>query len=71
MRVFIGRTLSVLHDAARGLRRLRCPLPRRHRCGSAHTPILASRASFSSPFSTVSPGAYFRYHQHQSCFTSS
>jgi hypothetical protein len=32
-------------------------------CGSAHKPILASRASFSNPSSTVSPGAYFRYHQ--------
>jgi hypothetical protein len=34
-------------------------------CGSAHKPFLASRASFSSSSSTVSPGAYFRYHQHQ------
>jgi hypothetical protein len=31
-------------------------------CGSAHKPILASRAFFSNPSSTVSPGAYFRYH---------
>jgi hypothetical protein len=33
--------------------------------GSAHKPFFASRAYFSSPSSTVSPGAYFRYHQHQ------
>ena len=33
-------------------------------CGSAHKPFLASRAWFSNPSSTVSPGAYFRYHQH-------
>jgi hypothetical protein len=39
--------------------------------GAAHTPFLASRASFSNPSSTVSPGAYFRYHQHQPCLTSS
>jgi len=32
-------------------------------CGSAHKHFLASRASFSNPSSTVSPGAYFRYHQ--------
>jgi len=31
-------------------------------CGSAHKPFLASLASRSSPSSTVSPGAYFRYH---------
>jgi hypothetical protein len=36
-------------------------------CGSAHKPFLASRASFSNPSSTVSPGACFRYHQHQPC----
>jgi hypothetical protein len=40
-------------------------------CGSTHKPILASRASFSNPSSPVSPGAYFRYHQHQPCLTSS
>jgi len=33
-------------------------------CGLAHNPFLASRASLSNPFSTVFPGAYFRYHQH-------
>lgn len=33
--------------------------------GSTHKPFLASRASLSSPSSTVSLGAYFRYHQHQ------
>ena len=38
--------------------------------GSAHSPFLASRASVSSPSSTVFPGAYFRYHQHQRCLTS-
>jgi len=32
--------------------------------GSAHNPFLASRASASKRSSTVSPGAYFRYHQH-------
>ena len=32
MRVFIGRTLSVLHDAARGLRSLRLPLPHQPSC---------------------------------------
>ena len=37
-------------------------------CGSAHKPFSPSRASFSNPSSTVSPGAYFRYHQHQPCF---
>ena len=31
-------------------------------CGSAHNPFFASRASFSNPSRTVSPGAYFRYH---------
>jgi len=34
-------------------------------CGSAHNPFMASRASRSNPSSTLSPGAYFRYHQHQ------
>ncbi len=29
------------------------------------------RASFSNPSSTISPGAYFRYYQHQPCLTSS
>src|SRR5262249_30112358 len=38
--------------------------------GSAHNPLLASPASFSNPSSTVSPGAYFRYHQHHPSFTS-
>jgi hypothetical protein len=33
--------------------------------GSAHNPFRPSRASFSNPSRTVSPGAYFRYHQHQ------
>ena len=40
-------------------------------CGSAHKPILASLASFSNPSSTISPGAYFRYHHHQPCLTNS
>ena len=40
-------------------------------CGSAHNPFFASRASCSNPSSTVSPSAYFRYHQHQPCLTSS
>jgi hypothetical protein len=40
-------------------------------CGSTHKPFCFSRASFSTPSSTVSPGAYFRYHQHQPCLTSS
>ena len=40
-------------------------------CGSNHSPLPPSRASFSNPSSTVSPGAYFRYHQHQPCLTSS
>jgi hypothetical protein len=39
--------------------------------GSAHRPILASRASFSSLSSSIFAGAYFRYHQHQPCLTSS
>jgi len=34
-------------------------------CGSAHNPFLVSRASFSNRSSSVSSGAYFRYHQHQ------
>jgi hypothetical protein len=34
-------------------------------CGSAHKPFRASRASVSSLSSTIFPGAYFRYHQHQ------
>jgi len=38
--------------------------------GSTHNPFLASRASFSSPSRTVSPSAYFRYHQHQPFLTS-
>ena len=37
--------------------------------GSAHRPIFASRASCSSLSSSVSPGAYFRYHQHQPSLT--
>ena len=32
--------------------------------GSAHKSFFASRASFSSPSSKVSAGAYFRFHQH-------
>ena len=40
-------------------------------CGSAHTPFLASRAVFSSPSSTVSLGAFSRYHQHKPRLTSS
>jgi len=40
-------------------------------CGSAHTPFLASRALFSNPSSPLSPGAYFRYHQHKPRLTSS
>ena len=36
-------------------------------CGSTHKPFPASRASFSNPSSTASPGAYFLYHQHQPC----
>ena len=39
--------------------------------GSAHNPFFASRACFSNPSSTVSAGAYFRYHQHQPSLTSS
>src|SRR6476660_809447 len=39
-------------------------------CGSAHKPFFPSRASFSNPSTTVSPGAYFRYHQHQPSLTS-
>ena len=31
--------------------------------GSAHSPILDSRAAASNRSSIVSPGAYFRYHQ--------
>ena len=38
---------------------------------SAHKPFFASRASVSSRSSTVSPDAYFLYHQHQPCLTSS
>ena len=34
---------------------------------STHKPFFASRASVSNPSSTVSPGAYFRYRQHQLC----
>jgi hypothetical protein len=51
----------------------RPPIPRRYYlrfrhshgatgCGSAHKPFRASRAPCSNPSSTVSPGAYFRYH---------
>jgi hypothetical protein len=39
-------------------------------CGSTHKPFLASRAFLSNPSSTVSPGAYFLYHQHQPSLTS-
>jgi len=38
--------------------------------GSTHNPFLASLASFSNRSSTVSPGAYFLYHQHQPSLTS-
>ncbi len=38
--------------------------------GSAHNPFRLSLASFSNPSSTVSLGAYFRYHQHQPSLTS-
>ena len=38
--------------------------------GSAHKPFFASHASFSNPSSTLSPGAYFLYHQHQPSSTS-
>jgi len=38
-------------------------------CESAHKPFFASRASFSSPSGTVSPGAYLRYHQQQPSLT--
>jgi hypothetical protein len=38
---------------------------------STHKPFLASRASFSSFFSSVLPGAYFRYHQHHPALTRS
>ena len=31
--------------------------------------FFASRASFSNPSSTVSPDAYFRYHQHEPSLT--
>ena len=37
----------------------------------AHKPFFASRASISSVSSSVFPGAYFLYHQHQPSFTSS
>ena len=40
-------------------------------CGSTHKPLLNSRASFSSVSSSMFPGAYFRYHQHQPSLTSS
>jgi hypothetical protein len=33
-------------------------------CESTHKPFFTSRASLSNPSSTVSPGAYFQYHQH-------
>ena len=33
-------------------------------CGSAQKPFRTSRASFSNPSSTESPGAYILYHQH-------
>jgi hypothetical protein len=38
--------------------------------GSTHKPFLLSRASASKRSSTASPGAYFRYHQHQPSLTS-
>jgi hypothetical protein len=37
---------------------------------TTHKPFLASLASVSSPSNTTSPGAYFRYHQHQPSLTS-
>ena len=40
-------------------------------CGSAHNPILDSRASDSSFSSSTFPGAYFRYHQQNPSRTSS
>ena len=39
-------------------------------CGSVNNPFFASRASFSNTSKTVSPDAYFRYHQHQPSLTS-
>jgi len=39
-------------------------------CGLAYKPFLASRAVCFNPSSTVSPGAYFRYRQHQPSLTS-
>jgi hypothetical protein len=39
-------------------------------CGSAHNPFRPACASFSNPSSIASPGAYFRYHQHQPSLTS-
>jgi hypothetical protein len=39
-------------------------------CGSAHKPIFASRAFFSSLSNSLFPSAYFRYHQHQPSLTS-
>ncbi len=36
---------------------------------STHKPFLISRASFSIFSSSLSPGAYFLYHQHQSYMT--
>jgi hypothetical protein len=46
------------------------PLQWRLRLRMAHNPFFASRESFSNPSRTVSPCAYFRYHQHQPCLTS-
>ena len=38
-------------------------------CRSAHNPFCVFLASVSNPSSTVLPGAYFRYHQHQPSLT--
>jgi hypothetical protein len=40
-----------------------------NRCLPQYPRDFTSRASTSSLSSTVSPGAYFRYHQHQPSFT--
>ena len=41
------------------------PLPQRHRFRVGTQPFRPSRASFSSPSSTLSPSAYCQYHQHE------
>jgi hypothetical protein len=40
-------------------------------CGSAHSPSPDLRALRCNSAKITFSGAYFRYHQHQSCFTSS